>query len=225
VKGQEGIAATASASPRLGAAIGRFPSAPSDFPTPPLFATAEPGPAERAGGVDLLGSEAFASYLPNTAGRDSRPPEDRDGFDAGALDACLPELSADPTADPDADPGAALLLRVEPARAALEPRRGVGGRGRTERLLALRAAALAVGRESHLSFSKDPAPDSRPPGQGGQRAGTAPVAPTPPVVAPTASASAAAPRSAPLGRSDLRQTKTPLPVGEGTRNSTHEECE
>ena len=95
VKGQEDKAATASASPCLGAPIGRFPSAPSDFPTPPLFATAERGPAGLAGGVDFLGSKAFSSQLPKSPAVDSRPPE-------------FP-------ADPDLDPNAALLLRVSAA--------------------------------------------------------------------------------------------------------------
>jgi hypothetical protein len=101
-----------------------------------------------------------------------RLPEDRDAFDAGALDACLPELSADPSIDSDLDPSAALLLRVEPAGAELRLDQGIGAGGQEgvtkgpavqrERLLALRAAALAVGSESHLNFSKNPAADSRP---------------------------------------------------------------
>jgi hypothetical protein len=110
VKGQEDRAA--SASPRLGAPLGRFPSAPSDFPTPPLFATAEPGPAELAGGIDVLGSEAFASHLSKAAALDSRPPE--------------------LTLDPDLDPSAALLLRVGPTtnlRLDLSPSRIAGREG------------------------------------------------------------------------------------------------
>jgi hypothetical protein len=136
-------------------------------------------------------------------------------------------------ADPDLDPGAALLLRVEPARPALEMRggRGVGGRGpdqasahagqdgaagprvaHRDGLLRLGAAVQSVGSESHLNLSKATAADSRPPAltDSGRSSD----------LRPTASSSR-------IARRDVGETQrlhTASPRGErGKRNSTHEE--
>jgi hypothetical protein len=112
MEGQQGKAAPASH--RLRAPIGRFPSAPSDVPTPPLsFATGERGGAELAGRIDFLDS-GFSSHLLKSPALDSRPPE----F----------------AADPDLDPSAALLLRVSAGPASdlqpdPSPGRIAGGEG------------------------------------------------------------------------------------------------
>jgi hypothetical protein len=139
-----------------------------------------------------------------------RPPEDRDAFDASALDACLPELSADPSIDPDADPSAALLLRVEPASPELRLDR-IGHNGQAgptegeaahrEGLLRLAATAQSVGEESHHNSLKAAALDSRPP-----------AAPRISELRLNACSSASAPRAG-----DANDTE-PLPVGRGATN-------
>lgn len=190
-------AQAAPASPCPRAPIGHPPTAPFDIPAAPLcFETAERGGAELAGRVDVLGAEAFASQPSKAAAAVSR----------------VPEL----TLDPDLDPSAALLLRVEPAGTTELRLDQIGHNGQDgvtegqaahrERLLALRAAALAVGEGSHLNFSKNPAPGSRPPALSSD-------------LRPTASSSSApAPREA----DDASQAAL-LPVGGEDMTHTQEE--
>jgi hypothetical protein len=117
--------------------------------------------------------------------------------------------------DPDHDPGAALLLRIEPAvgtgalaELALERAIGrdgeeqAGGEDYREALLGLRAAALAIERDS-----ADERLSTRCPLRAPQR----------PDLRPTADAD---PFSGGEGES-ATVTSAPLPVGEGKRNQTH----
>jgi hypothetical protein len=151
VKAPQAQAAPASA--RRGARTGHPPTAPFDFPGPPLSSTAaERGGSAPARRFDFLGVEAFASQLSKSPTHDSRPPE----------------LAA----DPDLDPSAALLLRVGPAASELHLDR-IGHNGQEqvaqgppahlEGLLRLRAAALSVEGTSQLSSTKASAGDPRPP--------------------------------------------------------------